>query len=473
MIVAGRLPANDLPAETAVLSAAMLQPTCVGEIGFLRPEHFYNAHNGAIYKVILELIAANQPIDLVTIGGELRRRERLAEVGGAAYIAQIADASPHLANVQAHAQRVWECWRIRTLVAHCQTTAAEGYGDVGDIQEWIDQAAQFASELATRPGQNPTLLLRDALGTAMKALFDAAERGERITGTSTGFEKLDARIAGLHDGDLTIVAGRPGQGKTSLATGMAVNVAAPRVGSDGATGPVGDGVAIFSLEMPRDQIAIRMVCSEARVDLGKVRQGFLQPDDWTRLAASASFLSSLPIWIDDTPALSLVELRAKLRKIQANYDRPATAAAPRRRVGLAIIDYIQLMKGSGGKMQSREQEIAEVSRGLKQLAKDMRIPVIALAQLNRGVESRADKRPQLSDLRESGSLEQDADNVLLVYRAEHYFPDKPDVMKGIAELIIGKQRNGPTGKVLLRFWATCTRFDNLAGEDYPDLLDDD
>jgi replicative DNA helicase len=225
--------------------------------------------------------------------------------------------------------------------------------------------------------------------------------------------------------------------------------------------------------MPREQLASRMVCSEARVDVGKLRQGFLQPDDWRKLTEAASFLSTIPIWIDDTPAINILELRAKVRRVQAEYNRPAANGQAERRVGLVIIDYLQLMKGRDG-VQSREQEISEISRGLKQLAKELRVPVIALSQLNRAVETRnsKDKRPQLSDLRESGAIEQDADTIVFIYRDEYYNPETTN-MKGISEIIIAKQRNGPTGKVLVRFASSYTRFDNLAPGDYPEMVDDE
>ena len=319
------------------------------------------------------------------------------------------------------------------------------------------------------------------LKAAFQQISAAAERGDRITGVSTGFERLDAKTAGLHAGDLTIVAARPGMGKTSFVLNLGVNVASPRTVSvpgpnEGVAGiereEPGAGVCVFSLEMPREQLGTRMVCSEGRVDLGKLRQGYLQPEDWRRLTEAASYLSSLPIWIDDTPALGILELRAKVRRIQAEYNRPATPSAPERKVGLVVVDYLQLMKGRDG-VNSREQEISEISRGLKQLAKELCVPVIALSQLNRAVETRTtkDKRPQLSDLRESGAIEQDADTIIFIYRDEYYNAETTS-SKGIAELIIAKQRNGPTGKVLTRFTATCTRFDNLAPGDYPESDDE-
>jgi replicative DNA helicase len=450
----------------------------------LKPEHFYSDANGRIYEAAQELAVSGTPIDIVSVASWLRDRERLAQVGGAAYLAQIADATPAVAHVAAHARVVYEKWRVRQLIATCQRVAAEGYGDVGVVQEYIDGAEQAIYELARTPQGTTTQPLSQVLKAAFEQITAAAERGDRITGISTGYEKLDAKTAGLHDGDLTIVAARPGMGKTSFVLNLAVNVASPRTLSAPAPGEAGHGierhepgfgVAVFSLEMPREQLATRMVCSEGRVDLGKLRQGFLQPDDWRRLTEAASYLSTLPVWIDDTPAINILELRAKVRRIQAEYDRGAGAGtgSSGRRVGLVVVDYLQLMKGRDG-VNSREQEISEISRGLKQLAKELKVPVIALSQLNRAVETRTtkDKRPQLSDLRESGAIEQDADTIIFIYRDEYYNPETTNA-KGIAELIISKQRNGPTGKVLTRFSASCTRFDNLAPGDYPEMADDE
>jgi replicative DNA helicase len=482
-IIAGRVPPHDLDAEAAVLSAILLTRDALDRVlEILKAEHFYSEANSRIYEAAQELAVAGMPIDIVSVASWLRDRERLAQVGGAAYLAQLADATPAVAHVAAHAGVVYEKWRVRQLIATCQRVAAEGYGDIGVVQEYIDGAEHAIYELARTPQGTTTQPLAQVLKAAFEQITAAAERGDRITGISTGYEKLDGKTAGLHDGDLTIVAARPGMGKTSCVLNLAVNVASPRTVSAPGPGEAGHGVerhepgfgaAVFSLEMPREQLATRMVCSEGRVDVGKLRQGFLQPDDWRRLTEAASFLSTLPIWIDDTPAIALLELRAKVRRIQAEYDRPPSAGNPGRRLGLVVIDYLQLMKGRDG-VQSREQEISEISRGLKQLAKELRVPVIALSQLNRSVETRTtkDKRPQLSDLRESGAIEQDADTIIFIYRDEYYNPETTN-SKGIAELIISKQRNGPTGKVLTRFTASCTRFDNLAPGDYPEMADDE
>ncbi len=481
--VAGRVPPHDLDAEAAVLSAILLSRDALDRVlEILKPEHFYSDANGRIYEASQALASGGTPIDIVSVASWLRDRERLALVGGPSYLAQLAEATPAVAHVGAHARVVYEKWRLRALIATCQRVAAEGYGDVGEVQEFIDSAEQSVYEIARTAESTSAQPIAQVLRAAFQQISAAAERGDRITGVPTGYEKLDAKTAGLHQGDLTIVAARPGMGKTSFVLNVAVNVASPRTVSVPGPGEreggierqePGFGVCVFSLEMPREQLAIRMVCAEGRVDVGKVRQGFLQPDDWRRLTEAASYLSSLPLWIDDTPALGILELRAKVRRIQAEYNREATATTAERRVGLVVIDYLQLMKGRDG-VNSREQEISEISRGLKQLAKELGVPVIALSQLNRAVETRTtkDKRPQLSDLRESGAIEQDADTIIFIYRDEYYNPETTNA-KGIAELIISKQRNGPTGRVMVRFTASCTRFDNLAVGDYPEMEDDE
>ncbi|MBL9027014.1 MAG: replicative DNA helicase [Myxococcales bacterium] len=480
-VIAGRVPPHDLDAEAAVLSAILLKQDALDQIAeIIKPEHFYSEANGRIYEAAVELARQGAPIDLVQVASWLRDRERLAQIGGTAYLAQIVDATPAVAHVAAHARTVREKWRLRRLIAECQRVSAEGYGDVGEVQEFIDGAEQAIYELARTPEANNAQPINQVLRAAFEQISKAAERGDRITGISTGFSKLDEKTAGLHDGDLTIVAARPGMGKTSFVLNLAVNVASPRALN--VPGPAdrgsekrepGFGVAVFSLEMPREQLATRMVCSEGRVDVGKLRGGALTPEDWRRLTEGASYLSMLPIWLDDTPAIGLLELRAKVRRIQAEYNRPAKDGEPERRVGLVVIDYLQLMSGRPG-VSSREQEISEISRGLKQLAKELRVPVIALSQLNRAVETRAtkEKRPQLSDLRESGAIEQDADMIVFIYRDEYYNPENTE-SRGIAELIIAKQRNGPTGKVLTRFTSSCTRFDSLQPGDYPEYMDDE
>lgn len=474
--VAGRPPPHDLDAEAATLSACFLSRDALDQVlEFLKPEHFYSEANARIFQAMQQLAIAMTPIDMVSVSSWLRDREWLQKMGGTAYLAQLADATPAVGHVGAHAKVMYEKWRLRQLISTCQRIAAEGYNDVGEIPVFINDAAAALDSIAQGSEKKGQL---KGMGPALKSAFEqitaAAERGDRITGIPTGYDRLDGKTAGLHDGDLTIVAARPGMGKTAFVLNIATNVASPRTVS--ALGPEGQrveryepghGVCVFSLEMPEDQLALRSACSEGRVDLGRVRQGLLQTEDWNKLTEASAYLSSLPLWIDDTPALGLLELRSKIRRKQAEYNREATDTQPARRVGLIMIDYLQLMSGEG---DSREQEIAYLSRGLKTLAKELKVPVIALSQLNRAVETRGkDKRPQLSDLRESGAIEQDADTIIFITRPEYYDPNTD--LKGIAELDIAKQRNGPTGRIKLRFSASCTRFDNLEPGSYPEETD--
>lgn len=409
-MAAGRVPPHDLDAEAAVLAAIMLDAMALDSVlEILKPEYFYSDANGKIFGAAVALAADHKPVDIVTVAGVLRDSNSLAQIGGAVYLAQIADATPAVAHVAAHAKVVVEKWRLRQLIARCQKIAAEGYGEVESVQEFIDQAEQAIYELAQMSRTKAGVA---HVGTVLRTVFAnmhaAATAGKRITGTPTGYAKFDEKTSGQHEGDLTVIAARPGVGKTSAVLNMAVNVASPReLEVEGVKHTEqGDGVMVFSLEMPREQLASRMVCSEARVDLGRMRNATLLPDDWRRLTEAASYLSALPLWIDDTSSITLLELRAKVRRQQAEYNREAkpatgtTPATPARKVGLVVVDYLQLMKGTGDE-GSREQEISGLSRGLKALAKELRVPVIALSQLSRAVETRGkDKRPQLSDLRE-------------------------------------------------------------------------
>ncbi len=478
---AGRVPPHDLDAEAAVLSTLLIKPDVFDTLGdFLKAEHFYSEANEKVFEAIGKLSEAREKIDIVSVAAYLRDREQIAQVGGAKYLAQLSDATPAVAHVESHGRIVYEKWRIRQLIATCQRIAAEGYGDVGVAQKFIDEAEQNIYQLARGIARAEA----QSVGSIAKGVFATmvsnADRGDRTTGISTGYDRLDAKIAGLNAGDLIIVAGRPGQGKTSFVMNLSVNVAAPmvkKIQNPHGSGYIdvdcaGYGVTVCSLEMPKEQLVQRVMCAEARVDFDRVRKNILLEDDWRRMTDVAPFVAGLPIMIDDSPSMGLLEVRARVRRHQAEYNRPATAETPERRVGVVVVDYLQLMKGREG-VPSREQEISEISRGLKAMAKELGVAVIALSQLNRAVETRSkkDKRPQLADLRESGSIEQDADAVIFIYRDEYYNPETTNA-KGIAELIIAKQRNGPTGKVLTRFTGTCMRFDNLAAGDYPEMEDE-
>ncbi len=472
--VEGRVPPHDLDAEAAVLSAVMVDPLALDKVSdLLRPDHFYSEAHRRIYEACSELSAVGRPVDVVQVATWLRDCDRLAQVGGMPYLTEVLNAAPAVANVAAYARTIHEKWRIRQLMLACQLVMARGYAGYGEAQQFIDSAEQAVYDIARTRETSSVQPLRDVMQETFRRITKATERGARIIGIPTGFDRYDRMTSGLHDGELTIVAARPGMGKTSLVLNMAVNVASPQQ-LEGARDPnerweePGYGVVVFTLEMPREQIVNRMLCSEARVDVSRVRTGMLTPSDWSKLTQAASHLANLNLWVDDTAALSILELRSKVRRLQAEFDRKDPVTGDKtQRIGLVVVDYLQLMKGREG-AQSREQEISEISRNLKQLAKELNIPVIALSQLNRAVETRGErsKRPQLSDLRESGAIEQDADNICFIYRDDYYNKETTD--RNIAELIVAKQRNGPTDAVRVRFDAQYTRFDNLAEGEYDD-----
>jgi replicative DNA helicase len=472
-----RVPPHDLDAEAAVLSAVLVDNLAFDRVNeFLRPEHFYSEAHRRIYEACTELSVEGKPVDVVQVATWLRDRDRLAQVGGMAYLSEILNCAPAIANVVAYGKTIHEKWRVRQLILACQRVTAQGYVGYGDAQQFIDSAEQAVYDIARTRESSSVHPLRDVMRETFKRIERANARGARITGIATGFDRYDRITSGLHDGELTIVAARPGMGKTSLVLNIAANVASPQQ-LENASDPndrwerPGFGVIIFSLEMPREQIVNRMLCAEARVDVSKVRTGMLTPTDWSKLTQAASHLGSLNVWVDDSATLSMLELRSKVRRLQAEFDRVDEAdreGEKKQRIGLVMVDYLQLMRGREN-AASREQEISEISRGLKQLAKELSLPVIALSQLNRAVETRGEKskRPQLSDLRESGAIEQDADNICFIYRDDYYNRESTD--RNIAELIVAKQRNGPTDIVKVRFDAQYTRFDNLADGEYEDF----
>ncbi len=473
-VVDGRVPPHDLDAEAAVLSAVMIDVNALDRVlEFLKPEHFYSEAHRRVFEACVELRSVGQPVDVVQVGTWLKNRERIAQVGGMSYLTELLNAAPALANVAAYGKTIHEKSRVRQVIGTCQRVAAQGYLDYGDAQSFIDTAEQSIYEIARTQESSSVERLLDVMKRTFKQISEASARGERITGISTGFDRYDRLTAGLHDGDLTIVAARPGMGKTSFVLNVACNAARPRTfesayNKNERWEEPGFGVVIFSLEMPREQIANRMLCSEAKVDVGKLRAGAHTRDDWTRLTQAAADLGRLPIWVDDSPSINLLELRAKVRRLQAEYEQIAPDGRRTKRIGAVIVDYLQLMRGRDG-INSREQEISEISRGLKGLAKELKVPVIALSQLNRAVETRGDKskRPLLSDLRESGAIEQDADNICFIYRDDYYMKEA-STEPGVAELILAKQRNGSTGTVRVRFDKHYTRFENLPDGEYAD-----
>jgi replicative DNA helicase len=447
----------------------MLDKAAIDAVAGLRGEDFYSEANRQIFEAAQWLSANGKPIDIVTVGARLRDTDRLASMGGAPYLAQLVDTVPSVANVETYAELIRDKSVKRQVIAASQRTAIEGYDFGGSAAEYADRAEQAIYDISRAPKGSGLEHVDPIQRRVFQRIVDTAQRGERIIGTPTGFERYDAKTAGLHDGELTSVAARPGVGKTSFVMNVAVNVASPRTEATGAYAEQtievpGVGVAVFSLEMDREALMTRLLCSEARVDSGKMRQGFLQDRDWSNLTEASKHIVTLPIWIDDTASPTPLEIRAKVRRLQAEIERSGGLNGKRcDRVGLVVIDYLQLATATGQNIQSRQQEVGSITRALKRMAKELHVPVIALSQLNRAVEMRGGpkgKRPQLSDLREAGDIEQDCDNIIFIHRDDYY--DDEAETKGIAELIIAKQRNGPTGKVKVRWTSAFTRFDNLA-----------
>ncbi len=407
-------------------------------------EDFYSEANAKIFDAMSELFRRNQPVDQVTLRETLLHGGKLAGVGGDEYLLSLTNTIPTVSNIKTHARIVREKSVVRNLIQTCHEVTARGYGDYGAVEEYLDEAESSIFAVARERARHPYEHVKEVVMRTFQEIHETANRGEMITGLPTGFALLDKLTAGMHAGDLIIVAGRPGMGKTSFALNVAHNACVTTKAP----------VAVFSLEMPKGQLVRRLLGAEARVDGNRIRTGQLHKDDWPKLADAAGTLSELPIWIDDTPAITLLELRAKARRLRSEVG-----------LSLLVVDYLQLMR-SGSRKDSREQEISEISRSLKALAKELEIPIIALSQLNRSVESRGvkDKRPQLSDLRESGAIEQDADTIWFIYRDEVYNRESDD--RGIAEIIVGKQRAGPTGTCKVRFFSEYTRFDDLAEREY-------
>lgn len=437
-------PPHSLEAERSVLGGVMLENSALdGVLDIVEASDFYSEGNARIFEAMLDMHRVNTPVDTITLRTYLDRANKLQSVGGDDYLLSLTDTIPTVENIQAHATIVKEKSLVRRMITACSAVSARGYGDYGEAQTFLDTAEKAVFDVANVKRRTSIVHIKQVVHAAFEQISELAKAGKRISGLSTGFRAIDHMTAGMHPGDLIIVAGRPGMGKTSLALNIGIN--ACRYGNCAA--------AVFSLEMPKDQLVKRMLCSESRVAAGRLRTGQLAREDWAALAEAAGQLSDLGMFVDDTPGLTLMELRSKARRV-----------ASEQNLGLIVVDYLQLMR-SGTKTSSREQEISEISRSLKGLAKELGVPVIALSQLNRSVESRGnkDKRPQLSDLRESGAIEQDADTVWFVYREEVY--NKETLDQGIAEVIIGKQRSGTTGTARVRYFAEYTRFDNLASED--------
>jgi replicative DNA helicase len=434
----GRMPPQDVEAERAVLGSILLSNEAVyTSIELLAAEDFYRPAHRVIYKAMLDLTTRSEPVDVITLQAILKGRDELDPVGGPGAIAALAEEVPTAANVKHYAEIVRNKATLRKLIEAATEIVHDAFEN-GDSPDVLDTAERKIFDIALTKNRRGITPVAEVVKEAFKRIEMLYEQKKTVTGVSTGFIKIDEMTSGLQPSDLIIVAGRPSMGKTSFA----LNIGSFAALKDNAT------VAVFSLEMSKEQLVMRMLCSEGRIDLARMRAGFLTEADWPKLAKAAGSISEAKLYIDDSGSLSVLEVRAKCRRIHAEAG-----------LGLVIIDYLQLMRGSPN-AQSREQEISEISRGLKALAKELQIPVIALSQLNRSLEQRADKRPVLSDLRESGAIEQDADVIMFVYRDEVYNKETPD--RGVAEIIIGKQRNGPIGAARVKFFNENTRFDNLA-----------
>ncbi len=439
------VPPQALDAELAVLGGIMLDPEALERLeGSLIPEHFYAERHRLIFNAMLELTGKGQPADSLTIKDYLEQRQQLDTCGGEQYLGELISAIPTAANVRHYANIVRDRAVLRELLGVCSKVSQNIYEspDV-EVGDHLDQAEMDMLAVAERFSRSrPTFnKMNELMIEGYHQLEKRYAEKKAITGTPTGYNDLDEITSGLQPSDLLIVAGRPSMGKTAFAMNLARNAAMETENAS--------AVAIFSLEMSAQQIALRMLASEARVNMKLLRTGRFSSDDWRKLASASGSLAESPIFVDDTPSISVLELRSKCRRLKKEAGG----------LDLVIIDYLQLMSGRAG-AERREQEISEITRSLKGLAKELNVPVIALSQLNRSLESRADKRPMMSDLRESGAIEQDADVIMFIYRDEVY--NKKPENEGLAEVIIAKQRNGPTGIVNLTFLHEFTRFESYA-----------
>ena len=438
-----KVPPQNIEAEQSVLGAILIENTALYKaIEIIGIDDFYKEAHKKIFLSMIELSEKNEAIDLVTLTEYLRKRNELDSVGGATYLSLLANTVPTAANIKYHSKIIYEKALLRNLINTATEIVSYGYENSRDIEELLDYAENAIFRISEKKIKPSFSAIKDIIKDSFETIERLSEKKERVTGIPTGFYDLDMLTSGFQPSDLIIVAGRPSMGKTALCLCIAQHAGIEK----------GQPVAIFSLEMAKEQLVIRMLCAEARVDSHKLRSGFLAKSDWPRLTTAAGRLSEAPIFIDDSPGTSVLEMKAKARRLKAEHG-----------LSLIVVDYLQLMSGRGerrrGGPDTREQEISEISRSLKALAKELSVPVIALSQLNRAVESRQDKRPLLSDLRESGAIEQDADVILFIYREEVY--KQTEENKGVAEIIIGKQRNGPVGIVKMAFIDKYTRFENL------------
>ncbi len=435
-----RVPPHNLAAEESVLGAMLLSREAIAEVvEQVDADHFYKPAHAHICEAILSLYAAGEPVDAVTVADELVRAGVSADVGGPSLLLDLQAATPAIGNAVHYAKIVEELALLRRLIYVSGEIAEDAYSTPDDVVKTLDDAESRIFEVAQRRVTNTTAPIKDLITATLDRLEALYDKGDAITGIQTGYLDLDERMAGLQPNALYVVGARPAMGKTAFALGMAVNAA---MKDD-------RPVLIFSLEMSQLEISQRILCSEALVDMSKLKTGRIEESDWNRISHAVGRLAEAPIYIDDNPHTSVMEIRAKSRRLKSRIGD----------LGMIVVDYIQLMTGRGN-AESRQVEVSEMSRNLKILARELEVPVVALAQLNRGLEQRVDKRPMLSDLRESGGLEQDADAVMFLYRDEVYNEQSAD--KGIAEVIIAKHRSGPTGTCRLAFRGQYTRFDSMA-----------
>jgi replicative DNA helicase len=434
-----RIPPHNLDAELSVLGAMLESKEAIANVlEIVQPDDFYKPAHSLIYECILDLYGKGEPADAITIAEELRRRGELDQIGGKPYISGLLEAYPTAASAAHYARIVEEHALLRRLIDAGNKVQEIGFALPEDVEDAVDEAEELVYAVGDRRLRDDIHPIRGLLTENMEQIETLYERGEHITGLASGFGDLDEMTAGFQPSNLIIVAARPSMGKSSLLGDFALHSA----------NRAGQPVVIFSLEMSRHEMVQRFLSSEARVDSQRIRRGSLQEQDWTRLSAALGRLAEAPIFIDDSANVTLMEMRAKCRRLKARHG-----------LGLIIIDYLQLMQ-SPRKSENRQQEVSEISRSLKILARELKVPVLCASQLNRGVEYRSDKRPLLADLRESGSIEQDSDLVMFLYRDEVYNPDTES--RGEAELILAKHRNGPTGSVRLAFMNQYTKFASLA-----------
>ena len=436
----GKIPPNDTEAEQAVLGSMLTDKDAVIlAIETLKEEDFYREDNKAIYAAMLNLYNRAEPIDIITVKEELISIGKFETVGGIEYLAELPEKVPTTANVDKYIKIVEEKAILRSLIKVSNEIITLGYDQTQEVETIMDEAEKKVFNVMQNRNQKGYTHIKDILIDAFAELEQLYNNKQQVTGVPTGFIELDYKTSGLHDSELIILAARPAMGKSAFALNIATH-AALRANTP---------VAIFSLEMSKEQMTNRILCSEAMIDSNKLRTGKIEEDDWVKLVETLGPLSEAEIYIDDTPGISITEIRAKCRKLKLE-----------KNIGMVIIDYLQLVQGTGNKrVGSREQEISEISRSLKIFAKEINVPVIALSQLSRAAEQRPDHRPLLSDLRESGSIEQDADIVTFLYRDDYYNPDSEN--KNIAEVIIAKNRSGSTGTVELLWLGSYTKFANI------------